>query len=185
MRLPLATLLCFALLAPAASAHVTVIPAAARPGQTETLSFRVLNERANARTVRVMILVPGGLNAAASDRPGWTRVDRPGIFDWRAKDAGAAISGAGAKDFEIRVGPLPHRERVVFKALQYYSDGEIVRWIRAPEANAERPAPVLQLTATGAPAGGGGGSSGAGFAVLGGLLVAAAGVAAFRRRRAR
>src|SRR5262249_50972001 len=83
-------------LAPAAPAHVTVIPAAARPGTTETLKFRVLNERDNAKTVRIDIFVPGGLKATASDRPGWTRVDKPGEFDWAAKTPSDAIGGASA-----------------------------------------------------------------------------------------
>jgi periplasmic copper chaperone A len=183
MRLVLALLL-FALLAPAASAHVTVVPAAARPGQTQTLHFRVLNERDDARTVRVTIFVPSGLHATASDRLGWTRVDEPGRFDWTAKDATTAISGSGAEDFEIRVGPLPNQDRVVFKALQYYSDGEIVRWIQAPDASAERPSPILQLTATGTPAGSGG-SSATDFALLPALLAAAAGAAAVLLRRRR
>jgi uncharacterized protein YcnI len=153
MRLALAALV-FALLAPAASAHVTVIPASAHPGQTPALHFRVLNERSDARTVEVDVFVPRGLHATAADRRGWTRVDKPGEFDWVARDAG--IGGADAKDFELRVGPLPHTRQVVFKALQHYSDGQIVRWIQT-SPGAERPAPVLQLG--GAPSGGGGSSA--------------------------
>jgi uncharacterized protein YcnI len=171
-----------------ASAHVTVIPAAARPGQTETIRFRVLNERDSAKTVRIDIFMPSGLKATASDRAGWTRVDKPGEFDWTAKTPGDAIGGAGAKDFEVRVGPLPQTGgQVVFKALQYYSDGQIVRWIQAPTGTASRPSPVLQLTATGKPtSGSGNGSSATGFAVLAVVLAAAAGGAAiFFRRRAR
>jgi hypothetical protein len=37
---------------------------------------------------------------------------------------------------------------MVFKTLQHYSDGEVVRWIQEPQPNAaepERPAPVLKL----------------------------------------
>ena len=158
MRLALA-LLFFALVAPAASAHVTVLPASARPGQTPVLHFRVLNERGDARTVEIDIFVPRGLHATASDRRGWTRVDKPGEFDWVARDSG--IGGADAKDFELRVGPLPHAQQVVFQALQHYSDGQIVRWIQTG-AGAERPAPVLQL---GSAPSGGGGSSGAAFLV--------------------
>jgi periplasmic copper chaperone A len=159
MRLAALTLVFF-LLAPAAWAHVTVLPASARPGQTPALHFRVLNERSDARTVEIDIFVPRGLHATASDRRGWRLVDKPGEFDWVARDAG--IGGADAKDFELRVGPLPHARQVVFKALQHYSDGQIVRWIQT-SAGAERPAPVLQLGS--APSAGGGGSSGAGFLV--------------------
>jgi uncharacterized protein YcnI len=168
----------FALLAPAASAHVTVLPASSRPGQTPALHFRVLNERSDARTVEIDIFVPRGLHATASDRRGWTRVHKPGEFDWVARDSG--IGGADAKDFELRVGPLPHAREVVFKALQHYSDGQIVRWIQT-SAGAERPAPVLQLG--GAPSGGG--SSGAAFllpvAVV--VLLLAGGLVLRRSRR--
>jgi uncharacterized protein YcnI len=151
----------FALLAPAASAHVTVLPASARPGQTPALHFRVLNERSNARTVEIDVFVPRGLRATPSERRGWKLVVKPGgEFDWVARDNG--IGGADAKDFELRVGPLPHARQVVFKALQHYSDGQIVRWIQT-STGAERPAPVLSLG--GAPAGAGGGSSGAAFAI--------------------
>jgi uncharacterized protein YcnI len=182
MRRALATLAAFGALAAPASAHVTVIPAAARPGQTVALTFRVLNERDDASTVGIRIFVPAGVRAVASDRPGWTRTDRPGEFDWQT--TAAPITGSSAKDFEIRVGPLPKTGRLVFKALQRYDDGAVVRWIQAPDASAERPAPVLELTATGKPAAKGG-SSAAGFAVLAVLLIAAGGAAALfvRRRR--
>jgi uncharacterized protein YcnI len=182
-RRTLLTALLFGALAAPASAHVTVIPAAARPGQTVTLTFRVLNERDDASTVGIEVFVPDGVHAVASNRPGWTRTDKPGEFDWQT--ASAPITGSGAKDFQIRIGPLPKQARIVFKALQHYSDGQIVRWIQPPEANAERPSPVLELTATGKPAAKGG-SSAAGFAILAALLAAAAGaVALYLRRRRR
>jgi uncharacterized protein YcnI len=176
MRLVLAMLL-FALLTPAASAHVTVLPASSRPGQTPALHFRVLNERSDARTVEIDIFVPRGLHATASDRRGWKLVEKPGEFDWVARDSG--IGGADAKDFELRVGPLPQAEQVVFKALQHYSDGRIVRWIQTG-AGAERPAPVLQLGS--APAGGGG-SSGLGFLAPIGVVVLLGGGLLLRRSR--
>ena len=47
----------------------------------------------------------------------------------------------------MSLGPLPTADQIVFKALQTYSDGEIVRWIdEAAGAEAEHPAPVLKLT---------------------------------------
>jgi uncharacterized protein YcnI len=183
VRVAVVTALVFALLAPAASAHVTVIPASARPGQTLSLHFRVLNERADARTVGIDIFVPRGVNATASGRRGWRLVRKPGEFDWTAGDASAAIGGSGAKDFEVRVGPLPRAPRVIFKALQHYSDGQTVRWIQAPVAGAERPAPVLRLGTGGGGAGGSGGSSGAAFAIPIVLVVLLLAGAVLRRRR--
>jgi uncharacterized protein YcnI len=184
VRLALATLAAYALLASAASAHVTVIPPAARPGETVTLNFRVLNERSDARTVGIEIFVPRGLHATASNRRGWKRADKPGEFDWTAEDRSASIGGASAKDFEVRVGPLPHSRQVVFKALQHYSDGQIVRWIQQPVAGAERPAPALQLGTR--PAGASrGGSPGALAAIPVVLIVLLLGGAAALRRRHR
>jgi uncharacterized protein YcnI len=173
------------LLAPVADAHVTVMPGTARPGQTVTLNFRVLNERSDALTVGIDIFVPPGLRATASDRRGWTRVDRPREFSWTADGSGAAIGGSSAKDFEVRVGPLPQSSAVVFKALQHYSDGATVRWIQTA-AGGDRPAPVLRLSATGQAGGaGGGGSSGAAFGIPVVVVLLLLGGGVLLRRRAR
>jgi uncharacterized protein YcnI len=176
---------CFALFAPCASAHVTVVPGAARPGQTVTLHFRVLNERSDARTVGIDIFLPAGLRATASARRGWKRVAKPRELSWVAAGTGASIGGSSAKDFEVRVGPLPRSSQVVFKALQHYSDGAIVRWIQTA-AGGDRPAPVLRLSATGqAGGGGGGGMSGVIFAVPVVVVLLLFGAAALIRRRPR
>ena len=51
-------------------------------------------------------------------------------------------------EFDISAGPLPEVDQIVFKALQTYSDGDVVRWIDEPTAGVdlEHPAPVLKLT---------------------------------------
>jgi uncharacterized protein YcnI len=183
VRRALATLAAFLAMAAPASAHVTVLPGTARPGETRTLTFRVLNERDGARTVGVDVFLPAGLAAKGAARPGWRRLDKSGEIDWTADAAGAAIGGETSKDFELTVGPLPKAENVVFKVLQHYSDGEVVRWIQDPEPGAERPAPVLQLTATGRPAPGGGSSSAIGFAVLAAVLLLAGGGGMLMLRR--
>ena len=41
--------------------------------------------------------------------------------------------------------PAPRPRALVFKALQYYADGQVVRWIQNPTEDAERPAAVLDL----------------------------------------
>jgi uncharacterized protein YcnI len=167
----------------AASAHVTVIPSAARPGETRTLTFRVLNERSDATTVEVDLFMPAGVTAKAADRRGWTKTATGTQVTWKANGPSDAIAGDRSKDFEIMVGPMPKTDRLVFKALQHYSSGEIVRWIQDPTPDAERPAPFVQLTSTGRPQSSGGSSSATGWAVLAVLaLVAAAGVALVLRR---
>jgi Domain of unkown function (DUF1775) len=53
-------------------------------------------------------------------------------------------------NFPVSAGPFPEdADRLVFKAVQTYSNGEVVRWIQdAPEGRPEpeRPAPILTLT---------------------------------------
>ena len=47
------------------------------------------------------------------------------------------------------MGPLPETKEIVFKALQTYSDGDVVRWIEVTPAGGqepEHPAPVVSLT---------------------------------------
>ena len=184
MRRALLTAALFGALAAPAQAHITIIPAAARPGETRTLSFRVLNER-QAATTKVDVYVPAGVKATPVARPGWSLAPAGDHFTWSADGPGDAISGEHAKDFQLRAGPFPHAGRVVFKALQYYDDGQIVRWIQDPKPDAERPAPVLQLTATGRAESSSGGSSSAGFAILGAVVLAGAGggLLLLRRRR--
>jgi uncharacterized protein YcnI len=67
---------------------------------------------------------------------------------WVATDGGL---NPGEFDlFTISAGPLPTKpNKLVFKALQTYSDGDVVRWIQATAKGApepEFPAPTLTLT---------------------------------------
>jgi uncharacterized protein YcnI len=187
MRVVALAVALFALLTAVADAHVTVIPSAARPGETKTLAFRVLNEKSDATTVEVDLFIPAGVTAHASDRRGWTKVESGSQVTWKADAPADAISGEQSKDFEVTVGPLPRQAQLVFKALQHYSTGEVVRWIQDPAPDADRPAPVLQLTASGRPQSSGGSSSATGWAILALLAALALGGAALivRRRRRR
>jgi uncharacterized protein len=68
---------------------------------------------------------------------------------WTA--SGAGIAPDEFDEFEVSAGPLPETDQLVFKALQTYADGEVVRWIEEAEEGAEEPehpAPVLALAAT-------------------------------------
>jgi periplasmic copper chaperone A len=74
---------------------------------------------------------------------------------WTAT-AAAAVKPGQFQEFPVSLGPLPETERLVFKALQTYSDGSVVRWIEEPvdgAAEPEHPAPVLALAKEGAEAG--------------------------------
>jgi hypothetical protein len=66
---------------------------------------------------------------------------------WTA-EADAAVKPGEFQEFPVSVGPLPKAETMVFKALQTYSSGEIVRWIEERTQGAEEPehpAPQIKL----------------------------------------
>ncbi|MEV4512335.1 YcnI family protein [Dactylosporangium sp. NPDC049525] len=184
MRLTLAARAAAALLAAtvaalalpaAAAAHVTVNPSTATQGGYAKVSFRVPNEKDDANTVKVEIAIPTDKPIASvsiKPVPGWTAVtetsklatpiktDDGEITEGVSKitwtsDAAAVIKPHQFQEFDVSLGPLPATDQIVFKALQTYSDGEVVRWIDEPAAGAEaeHPAPVLKLTKAGATTG--------------------------------
>jgi uncharacterized protein YcnI len=158
----------FALAAPA-SAHVTVNPQEATQGGFTRVAFRVPTESDSASTTKVEVNLPTDAPiASVSTMPvnGWTAVverrklDKPvdlhgsqvtevaSKITWTAAP-GAVIKPGQFQEFPISLGPLPDTDRIVFKALQTYSDGTVVRWIEEPPAaggtEPEKPAPVLAL----------------------------------------
>lgn len=168
----------------AASAHVTVQPPEAETGQFAKLAFRTPNERDDAGTVKLEVTFPteapfAFFNVRAV--PGWRStverrtLEKPlEVFGRTINEVvskvtweGATIPPGGFEEFELSVGPLPDKAgELVFKALQTYSSGEVVRWIELREPGAtedpEFPAPVLRVAAAEAEQGSGGEASGAG-----------------------
>ncbi|WP_433049078.1 YcnI family protein [Dactylosporangium sp. CS-033363] len=151
-----------------ASAHVTVNPNTAVQGGYTKVTFRVPTERDDASTTKVEIAIPTDKPiASVSLKPvqGWTAVtetsklttpiksDDGDITEaiskitWTA-DPNSAIKPHQFQEFDVSLGPLPQTDQIVFKALQTYSSGEVVRWIDEPAAGAEaeHPAPVLKLS---------------------------------------
>lgn len=179
------------LVAPAtASAHVTVQPPESEAGNFAKLAFRTPNERDDAGTVKLEVNFPTDAPFAFFNVravPGWrSTVERQTlekpleVFGRTINEVvskvtweGGPIPPGGFEEFEVSVGPLPDRPgELVFKALQTYSSGEVVRWIELREPGAtedpEHPAPVLRVTAAegvGAGSGqAGGGAAGGGAA---------------------
>ena len=63
--------------------------------------------------------------------------------------AEAAIGPGEYDDFSVSVGFLPEDDQMVFKAVQTYDSGEVVRWIEEAAEGSdepEHPAPTLELT---------------------------------------
>ncbi|MHB8680859.1 MAG: YcnI family copper-binding membrane protein [Acidimicrobiales bacterium] len=136
-----------------ASAHVTVHPDTLPAASSEQeLTFRVPNERDDASTTMLQVFFPGTIaldDVSVLPVPGWRVIVGNGEVTWSA--TGGGIAPGQYEDFPVAVDSLPSRPgRLVFKALQTYSSGEVVRWIEistpgAPEPT--NPAPVLTLTA--------------------------------------
>jgi len=172
----LSSLFVFILAGPAL-AHVTVNPDEAPQGSFQELTFRVPNERDDASTTKVEVnFPPDHPIASVSVRPlaGWTaKVDKVKLAtplksdDGEVTEAVGKVTWSGGKinpgeyqGFAISAGPLPEGvDKLEFKTLQTYSNGEVVRWIQStPEGGEEpeNPAPTLTLTAaTGGEHGGG------------------------------
>jgi uncharacterized protein YcnI len=158
----------------AASAHVTLQPSTAPADGFTRLDVRVPNERDDASTAKVDVQLPPGFAFVSYEpRPGWK------VTVKRAKaEQPIEVEGGFEVDEEVRqitwqggrIGPgefvdfglslrMPKGEagdKLTFKALQTYEDGEVVRWI-GPE-DADEPAPVVTLTS--ASSGGGHGAPG-------------------------
>jgi uncharacterized protein YcnI len=147
----------------AADAHVTLQPAEVPAGAFTRLDVRVPNERDDARTTKVEVKLPAGLIFAAYEpAPGWSaeikmaKLEKPvEVFGERHSELvdtvaftteGAGIGPARFRDFGLSVRmPEKRRSPLTFKTLQTYSNGEVVRWIGAPDA--EHPAPRVKLAA--------------------------------------
>ncbi|MGW2249568.1 YcnI family copper-binding membrane protein [Kitasatospora sp. NPDC001660] len=157
-------------LAGPAFAHVTVNPGSAPQGGYTAVDFRVPNESDSASTVKLEVSLPLD-HPLASVRtlplPGWTatveksKLDKPikvhgsdvneaiSKITWTA-DANTKIAPGQFQEFRVSLGPLPSdADSMVFKALQTYDNGDVVRWIdesQAGQAEPAHPAPVLKLT---------------------------------------
>ncbi|NUP50591.1 MAG: YcnI family protein [Catenulispora sp.] len=153
-----------------ASAHVTVNPNTAQQGSYTKVSFRVPNEEKDQATTVVEVDLPADhpiASVSVKPVPGWTAAATTSALatpiktdDGDVTQAVTKIVWSGGKidpgqfqEFDVSLGPLPKdTDQLVFKALQTYADGSVVRWIDMPVAGqeAEHPAPVLHLTAAGA-----------------------------------
>ena len=154
-----------------ALAHVTVSSPGATQGSFGVLTFRMPNEMDNANATELKVQLPADQPlASVSVKPqaGWsytvTRAklpqpitdddgnqvtDYPSVVDWKATAGG--IKPGEYNEFQLSVGPLPKADSMTFKAIQTYSNGQVVSWIEQPAAGSsdepEHPAPTLKLAA--------------------------------------
>jgi uncharacterized protein YcnI len=156
-----------------ASAHVTVNSSEATQGGYAKLTFRVPNETDDTNTTKVQVFFPKSQPLASvsiQPLPGWSyrvkteKLTTPITSDdgavtravaeiiWTADSAADAIKPGEFDEFNVSAGPLPKAPTMEFKALQTYSNGDIVRWIDPStpgQAEPEHPAPVLTLPVAG------------------------------------
>lgn len=165
IKITLALIAALTLAVPAAaSAHVTLQPDEAAAGDFTVLDVRVPNERDDAATTKVAVRLPSGfVFASYRPVPGWSvevkmqKLPKPVKTDdgpitsevremtWTADGDSAGIQPGQFQDFPISVQiPGETGDTLTFKALQTYGDGEVVRWIGAPES--EEPAPQVAVT---------------------------------------
>ncbi|MEU6799994.1 YcnI family copper-binding membrane protein [Streptomyces neyagawaensis] len=154
-----------------AFAHVSVAAeGTAAKGGYATVNFKVPNERDDASTTKVEVNFPTDHPLASAQPeavPGWkikvtrAKLDKPielhgeqideavSKVTWTA--TGKGIEPGYFQKFPLSLGQLPEdTDELVFKALQTYSNKEVVRWIEVPQKGQEEPehpAPVLALSA--------------------------------------
>ncbi len=136
-------------------------------GSFATLDIRVPNEMESANTIKVEVQVPPGfLDVSTEYMPGWTskvltsKLAKPVQTDdgevteqvreviWTGDGKQGKIPPGQFLNFPIStVIPGKEGEVLTFKTLQYYDNGEVVRWIGGPDS--EEPAPQIDVTAPG------------------------------------
>ncbi len=164
------TAVCALALPAAANAAVTLQPDAAPAGKFTRLDVRVPTERGVATTRVVVELPPGFAFASYEPAAGWRirmtqrELVQPLVIDgesfdheiskisWTAETKANRIPPGGFQDFglAVRIPDGEPGEKLTFKALQEYADGEIVRFVGA--AGGENPAPQVTLDSLPGPA---------------------------------
>jgi len=150
-----------------ASAHVTLQPAEATPGDFTVMNVRVPNERDDKGTTKVVVQLPDGFNFLSYQpvegwdvdvrreelpepveiEPGFEVDEQITRVTFTSDGAEGIIAPGQFRDFplSVRVPDGKPGAKLTFKALQTYEGGEVVRWIGAPDS--DEPAPQVTLAA--------------------------------------
>jgi uncharacterized protein YcnI len=132
-----------------ASAHVTVQPTEVPAGSYQVFTVRVPTEKEIA-TTSVKLAIPDGVSVSRIEpKPEWTyeiekNADNKFVsVTWKATGKGLGATEFG--EFRVQGKVADDAKELVWKAYQTYSDGEVVEWTGAPEA--DKPASVTAVTA--------------------------------------
>lgn len=147
-------------------AHVSIDPKQAPVGSDAELTFSAPNEMDNANTTQLQVFFPTDHPIAAANVkpvPGWTfSVQTMPVTTPISTDSGnvtqavqsvtwtgGTIKPGEFQQFTVSVGLPQNATSLVFKAIQTYDNGQVVRWIDptvAGQPEPDHPAPVLTLT---------------------------------------
>lgn len=128
-----------------AEGHVQLRPTRAPAGDTTAFRLVFENERSDAQTEALDILLPVGVAYDGSQRAArWSASARGRRLVLR-RPANERLDPGEIRRLPVALA-LPNRagDILVFKVLQRYSDGQTVRWIGPPDA--VEPAPRVTLT---------------------------------------
>lgn len=160
------------LFAAPALAHITVTPDSVPAGSAAVLTLHVPNEEAQADTVKVDVQIPTDHPIAqllVEPVPGWNVAVRTitlakpittddGTFSQAVSEviwSGGRILPGQFQSFTISADPVPTGvSQLVLKAIQTYSNGDVVRWIdlqQPGQPEPDHPAPAVTLTTATAP----------------------------------
>jgi uncharacterized protein YcnI len=123
-----------------ASAHVTVQPKETSQGKYEMFTVKVPSEKEGVTTTKIEVKIPGEVNITRFEpKPGWTyeiqKNDSGKITSvtWTTEDDGLTATEFGQFNMNGKVDE--EVTEIVWNAIQTYSDGSVVEWVEAEEAN--------------------------------------------------
>lgn len=124
----------------AASAHVTIGPKETSQGAYEMFTVKVPSEKADVTTTKIQVLIPEEVNITRFEpKPGWNyeiekdSADKITSVIWTTEGEGLSATEFGQFNMNGKVGD--EATEIVWKAIQTYSDGSVVEWVEAQEAN--------------------------------------------------
>jgi uncharacterized protein YcnI len=128
-----------------ASAHVTVQPQETSQGSYEFFTVRVPSEKEDVQTTKVEVKFPEEVNITRFEtKPGWTyevqKDDTGKITSATWTTEGEGLTGSEFVQFTMQGKVGDEATEIIWKAYQTYSDGSVVEWVGAPDA--DKPASV-------------------------------------------
>jgi uncharacterized protein YcnI len=123
-----------------ASAHVTIGPKETSQGAYEMFTVKVPSEKADVSTTKIQVLIPEDVNITRFEpKPGWTyeiqKDDSDKITSVTWTTQGDGLSATEFGQFNMNGKVSDKATEIVWKAIQTYSDGSVVEWVEAEEAN--------------------------------------------------